>query len=66
MQVPRTLDRRKTILTQTNTQLKALVRDTEFKEAAPLLFGENFATLAKERLEAAAALMKTLTTKKLS
>ena len=46
-----TIDRRKTILTQMDTQLKALVRDTDFKEAASLLFGENFATLAKTRGE---------------
>ena len=55
-----TIDRRKAILTQMNSRLKSLVRDADFKEAAPLLFGDNFATLAKERLEAAAALTKTL------
>ena len=32
--------------------------DVDFKEAPPSLFGENFATLAKERIEAAAALTK--------
>ena len=41
-------------------QLKQLVEDVDFKEAPPFLFGENFGTLAKERLEAAAALTKTL------
>ena len=55
-----TTDRRKAILTQLNSRLKSLVRDADFKEAAPLLFGDNFATLAKERLETAAALTKTL------
>jgi len=38
-----------------NSQLKSLVRDADFKEAAPMLFGDNFVRLAKERLEAAAA-----------
>ena len=60
-----TIDWRKAVLTQMNTQLKALVRDADFKEAAPLLFGDNFASLAKERLEAAAALKKTLGNEKL-
>jgi len=32
-----------------NSQLKGLVRDANFKEAAPLLSGDNFASLAKER-----------------
>jgi len=59
-----TIERRKAVLTQMNSQLKTLVRDADFKEAAPLLFGDNFATLAKERLEAAAALKRTLTTEK--
>ena len=45
---------------QLNPQLKQLVKDADFKEAPPFLFGENFGTLAKERLEAAAALTKTL------
>jgi len=36
------------------------MRDNDFKDAAPLLFGDNFGALAKERLEAAAALKKTL------
>jgi len=30
-----------------------LLRDKNFKEAAPMLFGENFCLLAKDRLEAA-------------
>lgn len=51
---------RNALLTQLNPQLKQLVEDIDFKEAPPLLFGENFGTLAKERIEAAAALTKTL------
>ena len=39
-----------------NSQLKSLVRDADFKEAAPMLFGDNFVRLAKKRSEAAAAL----------
>jgi len=53
-----TFDRRKAVLVQMNSQLKSLVRDADFKEAAPMSFGNNFARLAKERLEAAAALKK--------
>jgi len=44
------------MLTQMNPKLKGLMRDNDFKDAAPLLFGDNFGALAKERLEAAAAL----------
>ena len=62
--VQNTIDWRKTILTQMNSRLRGLVRDADFKEAAPLLFGDNFARLAKERLEAAAALTKTLNSDK--
>ena len=40
------------------------MRDNDFKDAAPLLFGDNFGALAKERLKAAAALKKTLGTDK--
>ena len=52
--------RRKALLIQMNPHLKDLVRDGDFKDVAPMLFGENFGTLARERLEAAAALTKTL------
>ena len=52
--------RRNALLIQLNPQLKQLVEDVDFKEAPPFLFGENFGTLAKERIEAAAALTKTL------
>ena len=55
-----TTARRKALLIQMNTRLKDLVRDPDFKDAAPMLFGEGFGTLAKERLEAATALSKTL------
>ena len=51
--------RRNALLMQLNPQLKQLVEDVDFKEAPPFLFGENFGTLAKERIEAAAALTKT-------
>ena len=59
-----TKDRRKAMLTQMNPQLKCLMRDNDFKDAPLLLFGDNFGALAKERLEAAAALKKTLGTVK--
>lgn len=36
------------------------MRDNDFKDATPLLFGDNFGALAKERIEAAAAPKKTL------
>ena len=39
---------------QMNPCLKELLRDKDFEESAPMLFGENFGSLAKERLEAAA------------
>jgi len=31
--------------------MKGLMRDNDFKDTAPLLFGDNFGALAKERLE---------------
>ena len=52
--------RRNALLMQLNPQLKQLVEDVDFKEAPPFLFGKNFGTLAKERIEVAAALTKTL------
>ena len=48
------------LLIQLNPQLKQLVKDIDFKEAPPFLFGENLGTLTKERIEAVAALIKTL------
>ena len=44
---------------QLNSQLKPLFTDVDFKEAPPLLFGESFGSLPKERLDAATALKKT-------
>ena len=35
------------------------MEDVDFKKAPPFLFGENFGTLARERIEAVAALTKT-------
>jgi len=55
-----TIDRRKAMLVQMSSQLKGFMGEADFKEAAPLLFGDNFATLDKETLDAAAALKKTL------
>ena len=53
-------ERRRGLLQHLNPQLKQLVAESDFMEAAPMLFGENFGTIAKQRLEAAAALKKTL------
>ena len=44
------------ILQQLNPQLKSLIKDEDFADAPPYLFGERFASLAKERLEAALVL----------
>ena len=51
---------RQALMLQLNSKLKQLFPDGDFKNAAPYLFGENFGTLAKEHLEAAEALKKTL------
>ena len=53
-----TVHRRQAILQQLNPQLKPLVKDEDFVDAPPLLFGERFASVAKEHLEAAAVLKK--------
>ena len=53
-------ERRKILLQHLNPQLKQLVEESDFKEAPPMLFGENFGSVAKQRIEAAAALKKTL------
>ena len=50
--------RRQALLLQLNPKLKQLVSDADFKDSAPYLFGENFGTLVKERLEAAEAVKK--------
>ena len=57
-------ERRKALLQHLNPLLKQLVEESDFKEAPPMLFGENFGVLAKQRIEAAAALKKTLATDK--
>ena len=46
-----------------NPQLKQMVEESDFKEA-PLLFGEIFGSIAKQRIEAAAALKKNLASDK--
>ena len=53
-------ERRKILLQHLNPQLKQLVEESDFKEAPPILFGENFGSVAKQKIEAAAALKKTL------
>ena len=57
-------ERRKVLLQHLNPLLKQLVEESDFKEAPPMLFGENFGVLDKQRIEAAAALKKTLATDK--
>ena len=48
--------RRKAIMKQLNPQLQALIKEGDFKEAQPGLFGEDFGEKAKAKLETAAAL----------
>ena len=45
---------------QLNPKLKQLISYKYFKDAALFLFGEQFSTQAKDRLEAAKALRKTM------
>lgn len=52
--------RRKAVLQHLNPQLQSLMKETDFKGAQPYLFGENFAEQAKSKLEAAAALKKSV------
>lgn len=54
------MERRRALLQHLNPQLKQLVEESDFKDAASMLFGDNFGAIAKQRLEAAAALKKTL------
>ena len=54
------MDRRHALMMQLNPKLKQLINHKDFKDAAPLLFGEKFGTMAKERLEAAEVLRKTM------
>ena len=57
-------ERRKALLQHLNPLLKQLIEESDFKEAPAMFFGENFGVLAKQRIEAAAALKKTLATDK--
>jgi len=41
-----------------NTQLKKLMKDHDFKDSQPYLFGEDLGQKAKAKLESAAALQK--------
>ena len=43
---------RKVLLQQLNPKLKALVEDSDFFDAPPLLFGTNFGKVAKDQLDA--------------
>ena len=52
--------RRKSLLQHLNPQLQSLMKESDFKEAQPYLFGEDFAEKAKCKLEAAAALRKSV------
>ena len=54
------MDRRHALMMQLNPKLKQLFSYKDFQDAAPFLFGENFGTLAKNRLEAAEALGKSM------
>ena len=53
------MDRRHAIMMQVNPKLKHLICHMDFHDAAPLLFGEKFGSMAKERLEAAEVIKKT-------
>ena len=53
-------DRRHALMMQLNPKLKQLFSYKDFKDAAPFLFGEQFSTQAKDRLEAAEVLRKTM------
>ena len=52
--------RRKSLLQRLNPQLQSLMKESDFKEAQPYLFGEDYAEKAKCKLEAAAALRKSV------
>jgi len=60
MSVYHSKDRRRALLQHLNPQLKQLVEESDFKDATPMLFGENFRAVAKTRLDAALTLKKTL------
>ena len=55
---------RNALMLQLNPKLKQLFNKDDFKNAAPLLFGESFCPLTKEHLEAAAALKRVTFTDK--
>jgi len=48
------------VLQQLNPQLKSLIKDDDFKDAPPHLFGEHFASVAKGCLEAATVFKKSV------
>ena len=50
--------RRKKVLDHLNPQLKGLMKEEDFTAAQPFLFGENFGSVTKGKLEATAALKK--------
>ena len=52
--------RRKAMLQHLNLQLQLLIKESDFKGAQPYLFGVNFAEQVKSKLEAAAALKKSV------
>ena len=52
--------RRTELMKHLNPQLQSLMKDADFKGAQPFLFGEDFGEKAKAKLEAAAALKKTI------
>ena len=56
------MDRRHALMMQLNPKLKQLFSNKDFKDAAPFLFGEQFGTQARDHLEAAEALRRTMTT----
>jgi len=58
------VQRRQVIQQQLNPKLKSLIKDEDFRDAPPFLFGERFASVAKERLDTAPVLKKTVVTGK--
>ena len=56
------MDGRHALMMQVNLKLKHLFSHKDFLDAAPFLFGEKFGALAKDCLEAAKALRKSMPT----
>jgi len=56
------MNQKHALMMQLNPKLKWLFSYKDFKDAAPFLFGEKFGALAKERLEAAEVLRRTMAT----